>query len=417
MAAATALTKNEIVELTTGPHLSYDGAGIARTGGQVVFIAGALTEETVQCQITTVKKSFAKATVREIITPSPQRVPSRCPAAAAGAGCCQLAALAPATELAEKELWLKEQLRRIGKLDLIQPAAPAVTTIALAESGWRTRVRLGVDQAGRAGFRAWRGNDIIPVACIQVKPGLLDGIVGSKARRFTPGAELIVVASSDGTRQVVEAKKQARGRRIETFTKQIEGSPIGVEQVGKVQFQVPVTGFWQAHVAAAKTYSDLVEKWVAQFAGTGNGGALDLYGGVGLFVPALAAHLAGPIVSVDTSKHRQQDPVLSQARVKFVQADVAKSLVPGGVVAQLCPQPQVVVLDPPRSGTEAQIIARVAQLAPQLVVHVGCDAATLARDLQVWQAAGYQPQEIVLINAFPGTVHLETMVALVPTGV
>lgn len=193
-------------------RMAVGGDGIANIDGRITFVAGGIPGDEVEVTITQVKKRFARATVSRVIQPSAFRVSSRCEAAAAGAGCCDFHEMSPADEAEIKSHTAQQE---IEKLSGVENLAYMQTVALQPDRGWRTRVRLGVDKQGRAGFRAVRGNEIIPVQCSQVAPGLLDGIVGDNARTFTPGSEIIAALDSLGTRSVVEAKKTGRGRRVE----------------------------------------------------------------------------------------------------------------------------------------------------------------------------------------------------------
>src|SRR5699024_7028963 len=120
---------------------------------------------------------------------------------------------------------------------------PDIETINLnPQRGWRTRVRLGVDEQGRAGARKRNSNDIVhEVACSQLVPGLVDGLVGADARRFTPNSEVIAVIDSKGDRHVVESSKAPRGRRVEKVTTVIEGS--GDAEIGRASCRERTTGW------------------------------------------------------------------------------------------------------------------------------------------------------------------------------
>ena len=143
--------------LTHGDHITttitrpaHGGVGIGDLDGRVVFVRGTYPGDVVEACITQVKKNYAKATLVDIVTPSPLRVPNRCPAAAHGAGCCDFADLKPEAELELKTTILTGQLTKLGKL----AALPPITAQELPPTtGWRSRIRLGVDRAGRAGFR------------------------------------------------------------------------------------------------------------------------------------------------------------------------------------------------------------------------------------------------------------------------
>ena len=76
--------------------------------------------------------------------------------------------------------------------------------------------------------------------------------------------------------------------------------------------------------------------------------------------------------------------------------------------------PGLVVLDPPRTGAGAQVVAAIAAKAPERVIHIGCDPATFARDVAAWREGGYEVKRLGLIDAFPNTHHFETIAVLEP---
>ena len=230
---------------------------------------------------------------------------------------------------------------------------------------------------------------------------------------------------SDGNRHVVESRKAPRGRRVETVREVIEAPTKDVVQrADGREFRFPPTAFWQAHVAAPDTYTRIAREWLAPASGDGVQSdevrsdvaqlvAWDLYGGVGLFVPALAEVTAPQgghttVYSVDYSPAASgAQPGLEGIDVEFRSATVEE------VAAQL-PKPVSVILDPPRTGAGADVIAAVAAAEPRKVLHVGCDPATFARDLAAWSEHGYRLQRLAMVNAFPGTHHFETLALLVP---
>lgn len=392
-------------------RMAHGGEGIAVLDGRVVFVHGAYPGDTVTAEITEVKKNFARATLTEVLTASPLRGEQRCPAAARGAGCCDFGDLDPGEELDLKYGILKDQLTRLAKVE----GLPEAELINLPpESGWRTRVRLGVDAQGRAGFRALKSNDLITeVACTQAVPGLLDGIMGEGARTFTPGAEIVVVMDSTDNRHIVETRRAARGRRSEKVTAVLEGTGEVTQTADGHEFRFPAEAFWQAHRSAPGAYTALVRNWLAEepLSQSTNPVAWDLYGGVGLFVPALSDSLGegAQIHSVEMSKAatRAGQATLDGYDVVFHNARVEQQ-------AGNLPRPQVVLLDPPRSGAGAKVVESLAQAGPEAVVHVGCDPATFARDIAAWAEHGYQVTRMTVFNAFPGTHHFEVLALLRP---
>jgi 23S rRNA (uracil1939-C5)-methyltransferase len=139
--------------------------------------------------------------------------------------------------------------------------------------------------------------------------------------------------------------------------------------------------------------------------------ALDLYAGVGLFSTALACNIRH-VISVESSQTAASDlqynlPVNGKAVQSTAERYLTKaSKADPGV-------PDLVVIDPPRSGLGDRVARALASAGAPQVIYVSCDPATLARDLIPLQAAGYRVDEAHLVDLFPQTYHLETVLHLV----
>ncbi|MBZ8177922.1 TRAM domain-containing protein [Corynebacterium sp. 3HC-13] len=389
-------------------RMAHGGEGIALLDGRVVFVRGAYPGDVLKAEITRVKKNFARAEIREVIQDSEMRVPQRCPATAAGAGCCDFGDLDPTREAQLKKEILADQVGRLAR----GIHRPPIEVIDLTpKDGWRTRVRLGVADSGLAGFRAPKSTDIITgYSCAQISDEVCGDILAPDGRRFEPGTEIIIALDSQGQRHIVESRKAPRGRRVEKVERVVEGSGVARQQVMAKTFDVPATAFWQAHMNAAGCYSGLLYTWlleeVEDLAIRGpHPVAWDLYGGVGLFVPVL-----GEVLGRDTSIHsvelspsaRCPQPGLADYQVTFHNTRVEKAV-------STLQKPDVVVLDPPRTGAGKDVVNKVAASRPQLVIHIGCDPATFARDMKTWAENGYRMRRMTMVNAFPGTHHFEIL--------
>ncbi|MEJ5927122.1 TRAM domain-containing protein [Corynebacterium sp. H128] len=386
---------------------AHGGEGVARAEGMVIFVRGGVPGDTALVELLDVKKRFARGRILEVMQAAPGRVSHRCPAAAAGAGCCDYSEVSPQLELELKAGVLRDQLERIGGF----AQYPEIESIDLSPTqGWRTRFRLGVDERGRAGFRASASNDVVVgKLCAQAAPGVLDDLL-APAARFSPRSELIVAVDSAGNRTVVEAPKAARGRSVGNVSKHVDGEHVLQQQVDDVTFNLSPLSFWQAHVAAPQAYADIAAAWLAEFEFEAKQPVVwDLYGGVGLFVPAvLRAIPNAKVISVEISAQAAKigRQALPGRKVDFVTGDVAKQI-------YHLTDPQVVILDPPRKGAGPDVISAIAARQPEAVLHIGCDPATFARDLAVWAQAGYTLEKLTQFNAFPGTHHSETFSLLV----
>lgn len=416
----TELTRGAQVEVRV-ERMAHGGEGIALVDGRVVFVKGGFPGDRLLVEVNKAKKSFARASIIEVIEPSPLRGEHRCQAAASGGGCCDFSALKADHEAELKKGVLVDQLQRLGGLSQI----PDISVHDLEpHSQWRTRVRLGVSSDGDAGVRIAASNRIIAnVECSQAPSDIYAGVLGKQARKFTPGSEVVAAIDDEGVHHVVEIKKAPRGSRAESITKVHSGSGVAVQQLEGVRFELPATAFWQAHEKAAQSYSSLIREWISTFYNRGEATSSapvgwDLYGGVGAFVPAIRGALGeGAIVhSVEASPKAAQSGEMAldcaqggsnENLINFHSATVEK------VIDQL-PHPDVVVLDPPRTGAGQEVIEKIVAAAPRLVIHIGCDPATFARDTRTWSDSGYQLHKVALFNAFPGTHHMETIGLFLP---
>lgn len=409
---ADALERGQRVQLHVRA-MAHGGEGIADApDGRVVFVPGAIPGDVVDATLGRVKKRWARAESATVVKPSADRIEPGCPAAAAGAGCCDYSHIRPEAQLRLKAEVLTGQLRSLagssGVLAGLKGPGDFDAVQLQPATGWRTRVRLGVDSKGRAGMRKARSNDIVAgIVCTQPVPGLLDGLVGPDAQRFTPGAELVAVMDSDGARHVVETAAPRRGQRVEHAERVIEGDGEVVQRVRGHSFRFPPTAFWQAHVNAPEAYSNFIA--ATELPQEAPRVGWDLYGGVGAFVPAIHAALGrGEVHTVDMSDSAaRSNAALADADWHYHRAIVQEG------VAQL-PRPGLVVLDPPRAGAGQQVVEAVATVNPARVVHVGCDPATFARDAGYFGQQGYVIERMVLIDAFPSTHHFEVLAALAP---
>jgi tRNA/tmRNA/rRNA uracil-C5-methylase (TrmA/RlmC/RlmD family) len=295
------------------------------------------------------------------------------------------------------------QLQRLGGHDWIGPDTGAEPLSSDSGSiGWRTRVRLDVGADRRPGFHRYHSDELVTdLRCAQLTPGMLDGLA---ATDWPPTAQLHVAVDDDGERHVLRTLRQ--GRR--TATTVVEGSYEAVQRVGARSWRVPVTAFWQAHRDAAEVYSGLVADWAQPGAGMT---VWDLYGGAGVFAAALGAAVgeSGRVLTVDTS--RSATRAARAALVDLPQVSVITDSVRRALTTQRAGA-DVAVLDPPRAGAGREVIDVLAAAGVPRVVHIGCEAASFARDIGLYRGHGYAVEKIKVFDAFPLTHHTECVALL-----
>ncbi|BBY08131.1 class I SAM-dependent RNA methyltransferase [Mycobacterium noviomagense] len=376
------------------------GSCVARHEGRVVFVRYALPGEQVRARVTADRGSYWHAEALEVIEPSPDRIAPLCPIAGVdGAGCCDLAFVDPNAARALKAQVVTNQLARLGGYRWHGEAEPLGTA---GPTGWRTRVRLDVGADGRAGFHRYHSDELVTdLRCGQLPEAMVDGLAAAK---WPPAAQLHIAVDDDGQRHVVQTVKQGS----KTVAEVVDGSYQAVQQAGGRSWRIPVTAFWQAHRDAAQVYSDMVRDWTQPAAGMT---AWDLYGGAGLFAAVLAEAVgtSGRVLSVDTARAASRAAKAALAdlpRVQVVTDSVRRALTTQSVAAD------VAVLDPPRSGAGRDVIDLLAAAGVPRLVHIGCEAASFARDIGLYRERGYTVEKLRVFDAFPLTHHVECVALL-----
>ncbi|MDQ0380219.1 class I SAM-dependent RNA methyltransferase [Amycolatopsis thermophila] len=386
------------LELEVGP-VAHGGHCVSRVDGRVVFVRHALPGEVVRAEVTEDKGgSFCRAEAVEVLRAVPERVPPPCPLAVPGrCGGCDWQHATPEFQRELKARVVAEQLQRLAGLEW----PVEVEALPGDVLGWRSRVRLVAGRDGRAGLRAHRSHRVVALEkCPITVPGALDAVL---ERRWRPGTEIEVTSDGDGrvhTRELATVRGKRRAR-------QLTGGEAVQHAAGR-DWRLQAHGFWQVHPAAAETFAGVVREWAAAPAGAL---AWDLYAGVGLFASVLAGQVgpSGQVVAVESGHRAVSDGERNLADLPQVSWRAGRT---EEVLPSLPGQPEVVVLDPPRSGAGRAVAGALAAASPARVVYVACDPAALARDVAFFGEAGYRLERLRAFDAFPMTHHVECIALL-----
>ncbi|MBV9315588.1 MAG: class I SAM-dependent RNA methyltransferase [Pseudonocardia sp.] len=378
---------DRVLEFDVGP-VAHGGHCVARVDGRVVFVRHALPGERVRAVVTEDRQAaYCRADAVTVLRASPDRVEPACAwARPGGCGGCDFQHVSPAAQRALKADVLAEQLSRLAGLDRRVP----VEELPGGPLGWRTRVRLAIGPDGGAGLRPYRGHDVISIdGCPLTPVGMLDTVL---ARRWPPGRRDIEVAlDDDGSSKVDE---------------------VTTQRVNGRSWRIGPRMFWQAHPALAETLCAVVRDWAALAPG---GVAWDLYGGAGVLASVLAelVGLRGSVTVVECDRYAVAAGRAALADLPQVQwrtARVERVLLADS--PELKGPPDLVVADPPRRGLGRAVVDALAAPRPAQLIYVGCDPASLARDIATFATHGYQLTELRAFDAFPMTHHLESVALL-----
>jgi len=409
----------------------YGGAFLARLEGKAVFVPLALPGEQARVRITQSKSGYASAEAEEIVRAAPERVAPACPHFGACGG-CHYQHTGYAIQLAFKQAILREMLERGG---VRTPEEIAI----LSGEPWRyrNRIRLAFDAAGKLGYRGRRSHAVVPMReCPIAAPLLVEAAqaFAQVARGFAPllrPMEIALFCNPDETALLAtvfttsppklrfDEVALALHERIPSLTGAElvieEGSglqPRTIAQWGAASLDYHADGFDYRvdHGAFFQVNRWLVDALVERVTADHSGKlAWDLFTGVGLFARQFAARF-DRVVAVESA------PSATAALEENLRGTPGMAI-HAETLAFLCSnrtgeRPGLIAVDPPRTGLGAKSCALLAEIAAPTVVYVSCDPATLARDLRVLIASGYQIQSITLADLFPQTFHLETVVQL-----
>ncbi|SOD99162.1 class I SAM-dependent RNA methyltransferase [Blastococcus haudaquaticus] len=401
-------------EVTVGP-VAHGGHFVARHEGRVVFVRHSLPGERVVVRVTEDRHpGFCRADAIEVLEAAPARVERPCPYSGPGrCGGCDWQHVAPAEQRRLKAAVVREQLARLAGLDDVEVT---VEELAGGPLRWRSRARFAVDRSGAPGLRRHRSHDVV---LLDDCPITVEPAAAAVLQRRWPGAGAVDVAI-DSTGAVTTTRLDRRGHptssRVVRPGGELPEEPVGraERRAGGRDWEVEGTGFWQVHPAAADALVGAVAEYAAVRAGET---VLDLYAGAGLFGGALAPGVGteGRVVCVEA------DPGACAAAdanlADLPQAEVWQGDVDAEGLGELLDElgtPDVVVLDPPRSGAGPAVSRLLAGAGARAVVYVACDPAALARDVAAFGEAGYRLAGIRGFDAFPMTAHVEAVALLVP---
>jgi tRNA/tmRNA/rRNA uracil-C5-methylase (TrmA/RlmC/RlmD family) len=407
------------VELEIGP-VAHGGHCVARHDGRVVFVRHTLPGERVRARVTEAgdEAKFWRADAVEVLEASPDRVPSVWPEAGpGGVGGGELAHVALPAQRRWKRAVLAEQLRRLAQVDLDE-AHPQVEVEPLPGDdergglGYRTRIDLVADDAGRAGMHRFRSHEVLALEAMPLATDEAAELATHEkvwSRRWRPGTRLELVAPPGTAPVLLVDGEPWRGGSLD----QRDNARRSVtEQVlvgdRTYEFRVAADGFWQVHRHAPATLTQAVLDGVGDVTGAR---VLDLYSGAGLFTSPLAAAVgpSGTVVAIEGDERAVRDARRNAHGLD--QVDLRHGPVEHVLRADEAGA-DVVVLDPPRVGAGRKVIDAIASRRPSRVVYVACDPAALARDVSYLAGHGYELDGLRAFDLFPHTHHLEAVAVL-----
>ena len=454
------LKKNQEVSLTI-EDFTKEGEGLGKYQGFPLFVKDTVIGDEVKVSITKLKKNYGYARLVEIIKPSEDRVTPLCPVARQCGG-CKLQQISYDKQLHFKKGLVEGCLTRIGgfeKEDIEQKMEPVYGM----KEPWHYRNKaqfpVGYDKEGNlvAGFYAGRTHSIVANTNCAIQAKVTHPIVekvlaymrGNKISAydeknhsglirhiltrvgFTTG-EIMVCLIVNGTakqlkniNKLVDKLKEIEGMTsiiVNTNTDKtnkilglhcetVWGQDYIEDYIGDIKYQIGPLSFYQVNPQQTKVlYSKALEYADLK----GQELVWDLYCGIGtisLFLAQKAKQVYGVEIIKEAIDDARRNATLNHMdNVEFF-VGKAEEIVPAQY-EKTGIHPDVIVVDPPRKGCDAALLNTMLDMAPERIVYVSCDPATLARDLKILCAEKYTLEKVAVVDQFSHSVHVETVVLL-----
>lgn len=409
--------------------ISHQGEGVARINGKAVFIPNALPGEELEIEIMEERSRYSRGRITRIYESSPERTAARCPHYY-DCGGCAYQHVEYTRELELKRQVVQDNLRRIGHIDI------EVKPVLGMQSPWRYRNKVSWHIANDSDYphlAYYRGSshDWVTINDCQIishrmqeASNYLNQILPEI--KFKPGATAIVrqSAADDSLMLILYGLQAAPARSsLDKLSKifasiyfshgndkaltHASGSKYLEGRLGDVKCRISPESFFQVNQQQADRMIEIVKK-LAELSGSQT--VLDAYCGTGTIALNLASQAAA-ITGIESNKSAIEDAKFNAHRNNIHNADFINGNCEK-VLPSLNKPFDLVILDPPRSGCQKQVIDAIITSNPTKIIYVSCNPSTLARDLQLFAAKGYTVNEVQPVDMFPRTPHIETVVLI-----
>ena len=446
------IQKNDNIELEI-VGLTVDGNGVGKYDGMAVFVTGCAIGDVIEVHIIKVSKNYAIGKINKIIIPSEDRIEADCDVNSQCGGCV-FRHISYEGELNAKWSRVNDAIKRIGHLDVTPEKIIGADNIynyrnkaqypVCIENG---DVKIGFYafhshrivnctncslqpvefEKGLDAFKKWIKENNITSFSAETGKGILRHIYFRKA--FGTG-EIMACAVINGNdipnkdslikklitaipkikSIVLNINKEKNNVILGKKSITIWGNDTITDELLSMKFTISPNSFYQVNHSQTKKLYTIAKEYADL---NGNEILVDMYcgaGTIGLTMADKCKKLIGIEIVPQAVENAKINAELNNVEnAQFMCADAtdgAKELEKNNIRAD------VVVIDPPRKGCDNELINIVVNMAPDRIVYVSCDPATLARDLAIFDKKGYKTVMITPVDLFPRTAHVETVVKL-----
>jgi len=421
--------------------LAAGGEAVARCEGYTLFVPFAAPGDRAEVEVASVGRRFGRARLLRVVAPGPDRVGPSCPDFG-DCGGCQLQHLAYPAQLAAKQAFVEDALRRLAKLQV-----PVAATLP-SRPHWHYRnatefTATPAPQGLAFGCMRYHSHEVLPIDKCAISHAATNNamrtareLLRGRCANLAPAVAGLTVRVSEASGQalVILHLSRPEGDLAVAFARALmaelptvagvlatgersylprpapmqllHGRGYLEHQLGTYRYRVSASSFFQVNTGMAARLAEVVQALAQPQPGEL---VLDAYAGVGTLSLPLGSS-TGRVALIEqvhaalVDARRNLRPAVPEVAVHQGRVESRlPALARGGARADL------VVLDPPRRGCPEVVLRSAAALRARAIVLVSCDPATFARDLALLTALGYPPVSVTPLDMFPQTWHVEAV--------
>ena len=445
----TPVKKNETITLRF-EDLTHEGNGVGKINGYPLFVPNALPGEEAIVKVVKVNKNFGFGKLMELTKSSPERVEPTCHVHCGG---CQLQHMSYKLQLDMKQNQVQNVMKKVAHLPHV-PIHPIMgmehpynyrnkVQVPVGEKNgelivgyYQKRSHRIVENMDTCSIQAEAINEILPVVRqlanqlgieayqeenhrgdlrhIMIRTGHATNdvmiVLVTRTNRL-PNKDVLIDELTRRFPQVKSIVQNVNEKRTNVIlgekTKVLWGETYIYDKIGDITFAISAKSFYQVNPIQTKVLYDKA----LEFANIGSDDVVvDAYCGIGtisLFLAQKAKKVYGIEVVPDAIADAKKNAALNGiTNVEFTVGQ-AEKVMPKWKEQGLTPD--VIVVDPPRKGCEADFLQAMIDMEPKRIVYVSCNPSTLARDLRILEDGGYVTKEVQPVDMFPSTNHVEAV--------
>ena len=415
----------------------FGGEGLGYYNGFAVFVPMSIPEDELEIEIISVKKTYARGLIKNIIKASPERIDSHKFTFEDFYG-CDFAMLKYESQLKYKKLMVEEVMRKIAGLPDI-----AISDVLASEDVYNYRNKIiepfsvygnkiitgffkrkshEVFEVDENILNSKLGNKIIKelkeilnknkisVYNEITHKGLLRNImIRTNSNKITENIKKLLFKLRENIEEIKSIYISLNSKKTNTVIGEknifIYGEESIKENLNGIEFHISPTSFFQINVKQAKRLYDIAINF---FDNIDDKYIVDAYSGTGT-IAMIMAKKAKKVYAIEIVKSASEDGEKTAKEngienIEFINGPVEKELVN---LINANKRIDTIIFDPPRKGLEASIIDKVAELNLKEVVYISCNPSTFARDVKLFSEKGYVLKKLQAVDMFPQTSHIE----------